>query len=67
MARHDCTAVGAERAHHPANGVGYAGLALGILAVLSSLLLVDYLFGSLASDAGPGRVGRRRGRRGHQP
>ena len=36
----------------PANGVGYAGLALGILAVLSSLLLVGLLFGSLAVALG---------------
>jgi hypothetical protein len=36
----------------PANGVGYAGLALGILAVLSSVLLVGLLFGSLAVALG---------------
>ena len=36
----------------PANGVGYAGLGLGILAVLSSVLLVGLLFGSLAIALG---------------
>ncbi len=36
----------------PANGVGYAGLALGVLAVLSSVLLVGLLFGSLAVTLG---------------
>jgi hypothetical protein len=36
----------------PANGVGYVGLALGILAVISSVMLVGLLFGSLAVTLG---------------
>ena len=36
----------------PANGVGYAALALGILALVSSVLLVGLLFGSLAVTLG---------------
>jgi hypothetical protein len=36
----------------PANGVGYTGLALGILALVSSVLLVGLLFGSLAVTLG---------------
>jgi hypothetical protein len=34
------------------NGIGYAALALGILAVLTSVLLVGLLFGSLAVTLG---------------
>lgn len=36
----------------PANSVGYAALALGILALISSVLLVGLLFGSLALTLG---------------
>ena len=36
----------------PKNGVGYAALALGILALITSVLLVGLLFGSLAVALG---------------
>jgi hypothetical protein len=36
----------------PENGIGYAALALGILALISSVLLVGLLFGSLAVTLG---------------
>src|SRR3979409_143490 len=36
----------------PKNGVGYAALALGILALITSALLVGLLFGSLAVTLG---------------
>jgi hypothetical protein len=36
----------------PENSVGYAALALGILALISSVLLVGLLFGSLAVTLG---------------
>jgi hypothetical protein len=36
----------------PQNSVGYAALALGILALISSVLLVGLLFGSLAVTLG---------------
>jgi hypothetical protein len=36
----------------PKNGVGYAALALGILALITSALLVGLLFGSLAMTLG---------------
>jgi hypothetical protein len=36
----------------PENSVGYAALALGILALITSVLLVGLLFGSLAVTLG---------------
>jgi hypothetical protein len=36
----------------PRNSVGYAALALGILALISSVMLVGLLFGSLAVTLG---------------
>jgi len=36
----------------PENSLGYAALALGILALISSVLLVGLLFGSLAVTLG---------------